>query len=145
MNIKPFSWVNTSGYDVLEITSKRCDGDPKDGLVFISCLIYKNKEILEKIKNKGVNIAYITLHVGLGTFRPVKEENIEDHKMHSEYYEISKEACDIINETKKNNIIDIKDMNIEEIAEITGKPKTSIKTTISSARKQMLNLIEKYL
>ena len=43
-----FSWVNTSGYDVTEITSKRCDGDPKDGLVFISCLIYKNRDILEK-------------------------------------------------------------------------------------------------
>ena len=50
----------------------------------------------------GVKIAKVTLHVGLGTFRPVKEENIEDHKMHSEYYEIDKEACDIINSTKAN-------------------------------------------
>ena len=50
----------------------------------------------------GVKIAKVTLHVGLGTFRPVKEENIEDHKMHSEYYEIDKEACDIINSIKAN-------------------------------------------
>lgn len=59
-------------------------------------------ELLSELEKKGVKIARVLLHVGLGTFRPVKEENIEDHKMHSEYYEISKEACDIINETKKN-------------------------------------------
>ena len=59
-------------------------------------------ELLKQIEEMGIKIAKVTLHVGLGTFRPVKEENIEDHKMHSEYYEISKEACDIINETKKN-------------------------------------------
>lgn len=58
-------------------------------------------ELLENVQRKGIKIAKVTLHVGLGTFRPVKEENIEDHKMHSEYYEIAKEACDVINETKK--------------------------------------------
>ena len=59
-------------------------------------------ELLKEIEEMGVKIAKVTLHVGLGTFRPVKEENVEDHKMHSEYYEISKEACDIINSTKAN-------------------------------------------
>ena len=59
-------------------------------------------ELLENIKEQGVNIAEITLHVGLGTFRPVKAEEITDHHMHSEYYEISPEAADIIMETKKN-------------------------------------------
>ena len=59
-------------------------------------------ELLEELKNKGVNIVYTTLHVGLGTFRPVKTNNILEHKMHSEYFNISKEACDIINATKKN-------------------------------------------
>ena len=59
-------------------------------------------ELLDSIEKKGVKIARVLLHVGLGTFRPVKEENIEDHKMHSEYFEISKEACDIINSTKQN-------------------------------------------
>lgn len=64
--------------------------------------LHFTKELLEKIEEKGVRIAKVTLHVGLGTFRPVKEEIIEEHKMHSEYFEISKEACDIINDTKKN-------------------------------------------
>ena len=54
-------------------------------------------ELLKEIEDKGIKIARITLHVGLGTFRPVKEENILDHHMHSEYYEVSKEAADIIN------------------------------------------------
>ena len=58
-------------------------------------------EILNSLKEKGVNIVYLTLHVGLGTFRPVNVENILEHHMHSEYYEISKETCDVINDTKK--------------------------------------------
>lgn len=57
-------------------------------------------ELLEKIKAKGVKIANVTLHVGLGTFRPVKAENIEDHHMHSEHYEMSKETSELINSTK---------------------------------------------
>jgi len=64
--------------------------------------LHFTEEILEALKNKGVNLVYVTLHVGLGTFRPVKEENILDHKMHSEYYELSEEAATIINNTKKN-------------------------------------------
>ncbi len=57
-------------------------------------------ELLESIKSKGVELAYITLHVGLGTFRPVKEENIEDHDMHSEFCIVSPQAADIVNRTK---------------------------------------------
>lgn len=57
--------------------------------------------LLEEINKKGVKLAYITLHVGLGTFRPVKVENIEEHHMHSEYFEVSEEAAEIINETKE--------------------------------------------
>lgn len=59
-------------------------------------------ELLSEIRAMGVKVAEVTLHVGLGTFRPVKEEEVLDHHMHSEYYEISQEACDIINETKAN-------------------------------------------
>lgn len=59
-------------------------------------------ELLQEIRDMGVNIAEVTLHVGLGTFRPVKVENVLDHHMHSEYYEITKEACDIINETRRS-------------------------------------------
>ncbi len=58
-------------------------------------------ELLNEIQQKGISIAYLTLHVGLGTFRPVKEENILDHKMHSEYYIIEQQQADIINQTKK--------------------------------------------
>ncbi len=59
-------------------------------------------KLLADIEAKGVKIAYVTLHVGLGTFRPVKEENILDHHMHSEYYQVSEEAANIINNTKKS-------------------------------------------
>ncbi len=57
-------------------------------------------ELLDKIKAKGVNIGYVTLHVGLGTFRPVKAEDIKDHTMHSEFYVLPQETADLINETK---------------------------------------------
>ena len=59
-------------------------------------------EVMAKIQEKGIKIGYVTLHVGIGTFRPVKAENIEDHEMHSEHYHIPKETADLINETKKN-------------------------------------------
>ena len=59
-------------------------------------------ELLEKIRSKGVKTAFVTLHVGLGTFRPVSVENVEEHKMHSEYYEISEETAEIINNTRKS-------------------------------------------
>ena len=67
---------------------------PTAGLHFTS-------ELLKEIEDMGVKIARVTLHVGLGTFRPVKEENILDHKMHSEYYIITQEAADLINQAKK--------------------------------------------
>ncbi len=59
-------------------------------------------ELIEEIEAKGVNIAYLTLHVGLGTFRPVSVENVEDHVMHTEHYEVTGEAADIINSSRKN-------------------------------------------
>ncbi len=59
-------------------------------------------QLLDEIKEMGVNIAYVTLHVGLGTFRPVKEDNILDHHMHSEFYQVTEEAAELINTTKKN-------------------------------------------
>ena len=64
--------------------------------------LHFTKELLEEIKAMGVNLAFVTLHVGLGTFRPVNVDNIEDHVMHKEFYHIEKEAADIINNTKKN-------------------------------------------
>ena len=62
--------------------------------------LHFTKELLEKVKHKGVKIAEVTLHVGLGTFRPVKVDNILEHHMHSEFYMVSQEAADIINSTK---------------------------------------------
>ncbi|MCH4476820.1 tRNA preQ1(34) S-adenosylmethionine ribosyltransferase-isomerase QueA [Staphylococcus haemolyticus] len=58
-------------------------------------------ELLHEIRAKGINIAFITLHVGLGTFRPVSVEDINDHEMHSEYYQMSQETADLLNQTKK--------------------------------------------
>jgi S-adenosylmethionine:tRNA ribosyltransferase-isomerase len=71
--------------------------------------LHFTKELLEEIEASGVKIVYITLHVGLGTFRPVSAETIEDHKMHSEYYLISRETADILNGAKSagNRIISV--------------------------------------
>lgn len=62
--------------------------------------LHFTKELLKKLEDKGVKLAYVTLHVGLGTFRPVKEDEIENHKMHSEFYIIDQNACDKINSAK---------------------------------------------
>ncbi|NQE00518.1 tRNA preQ1(34) S-adenosylmethionine ribosyltransferase-isomerase QueA, partial [Staphylococcus xylosus] len=59
-------------------------------------------ELLANIRDKGINIAFITLHVGLGTFRPVSVDNIDDHEMHSEYYQMDRETAELLNETKDN-------------------------------------------
>ncbi len=64
--------------------------------------LHFTKELLKEIQDMGVNIAYVTLHVGLGTFRPVKVDDVTNHKMHSEYYYISKDQAEIINNAKKN-------------------------------------------
>lgn len=65
--------------------------------------LHFTQELIQKLKSKGVSIGFVTLHVGLGTFRPVKVDNIHEHKMHSEHYELSQETADLINQTKKNN------------------------------------------
>lgn len=64
--------------------------------------LHFTNEVLQKIEEKGVQTAFLTLHVGLGTFRPVFEENMDDHKMHSEYYQLSKETAELLNQTKEN-------------------------------------------
>ncbi len=64
--------------------------------------LHFTNDILQKLEENGINIGYVTLHVGLGTFRPVKAEKIEDHKMHTEHYHLPKETAQLINETKKN-------------------------------------------
>ena len=65
--------------------------------------LHFTNELIEKIKDKGVNIAYITLHVGLGTFRPVSVDDVTKHKMHSEFYSMDKATANLLNDTRKNN------------------------------------------
>ena len=64
--------------------------------------LHFTNELLKELEEKGVKLAYVTLHVGLGTFRPVKVEDINDHHMHSEFYQITEEACEKINSTKES-------------------------------------------
>ncbi|WP_301009675.1 S-adenosylmethionine:tRNA ribosyltransferase-isomerase, partial [Ligilactobacillus agilis] len=64
--------------------------------------LHFTKELLAKIEAKGVKLVYLTLHVGLGTFRPVSVSNVEDHKMHSEFYRLTEEAAQTLNEVRAN-------------------------------------------
>ena len=64
--------------------------------------LHFTNELLDEIKKMGINIGFITLHVGLGTFRPVKVEDILDHNMHSEFFTLSQETAELINKTKEN-------------------------------------------
>ena len=64
--------------------------------------LHFTEELLKKIEDKGINIAYVTLHVGLGTFRPVKVDDVTKHHMHTEFFNVPKEAADLINKTKEN-------------------------------------------
>ncbi|MGL5615477.1 MAG: tRNA preQ1(34) S-adenosylmethionine ribosyltransferase-isomerase QueA [Sarcina sp.] len=92
--------------------------------------LHFTKELLQEIKNKGVNVAYLTLHVGLGTFRPVKVDDINNHVMHSEYYHLDSENAEIINNTKKNGgrVISVgttSTRTLETIADENGRVKES--------------------
>ena len=64
--------------------------------------LHFTKELLDKIEEKGIKVEYITLHVGLGTFRPVSVEDVTKHKMHSEFYSMSKDVSEVLNNAKKN-------------------------------------------
>lgn len=85
--------------------------------------LHFTEELLKKVKEKGVNIAYLTLHVGLGTFRPVKVDDINEHIMHSEYYNLDEENANIINETKKrgNRVIAVGTTSTRTLETIGGE------------------------
>ncbi|GAA0124128.1 tRNA preQ1(34) S-adenosylmethionine ribosyltransferase-isomerase QueA [Clostridium sp. ATCC 25772] len=90
--------------------------------------LHFTEELLEKLKEKGVNIAFVTLHVGLGTFRPVKTEKVEEHEMHSEYYYLNKENADTINAAKDKGkrVIAVgttSNRTLESIADESGRVK----------------------
>ena len=98
MPLPPYITHKLEDKEMYQTVYAKFDGSaaaPTAGLHFTN-------ELLEKIRHKGIKIASITLHVGLGTFRPVKVEDVNNHHMHTEWYEVNKEASDIINETKKN-------------------------------------------
>lgn len=88
--------------------------------------LHFTKELILEIKNRGINIAFVTLHVGLGTFRPVKAEDILDHKMHSEFFVLDEENAEIINNTKQNggrifSVGTTSTRTLESIADENGK------------------------
>ena len=98
MPLPPYIHEKLADRDRYQTVYARHDGSaaaPTAGLHF-------NEEFLEEIKSKGVKLAFVTLHVGLGTFRPVKAEKITDHEMHKERYIVSTETAEIINNTKKS-------------------------------------------
>ena len=80
-------------------------------------------ELLQRIADKGVSLAYVTLHVGLGTFRPVKEDNIEDHPMHAEFCIVSQETADIVNRTHANGgrVISVGTTSCRTLESFTGE------------------------
>lgn len=80
-------------------------------------------ELLEKVKEKGVNIAHVTLHVGLGTFRPVKVDDVEKHHMHSEFYIVEEDQAKLINDTKKNGgrVISVGTTSCRTLESATGE------------------------
>lgn len=88
--------------------------------------LHFTNELIDKIKDMGVNIAYLTLHVGLGTFRPVSVDNVEEHLMHTEHYEVTQETADIINRTRESGgkIIAVGTTSVrtlETVADSTGR------------------------
>lgn len=97
MPLPPYITEKLQNPDRYQTVYAKNDGSaaaPTAGLHF-------TEELINKIKEKGVNVGYVTLHVGLGTFRPVKVDNIEDHAMHSEFYIMPQETAELINKTKE--------------------------------------------
>ena len=98
MPLPPYITHKLEDKEMYQTVYAKFDGSaaaPTAGLHF-------TKELLNKIEEKGIKLASITLHVGLGTFRPVKVDDVNNHHMHTEWYEVNAEAAEIINETKRN-------------------------------------------
>ncbi len=99
MPLPPYITKRLNDKERYQTVYSKCKGSaaaPTAGLHFTN-------ELLQALKDKGVLIAYLTLHVGLGTFRPVKVDDVQEHKMHSEYFNISEQTCDLINSARKNS------------------------------------------
>ncbi len=99
MPLPPYIKETLKDNDKYQTVYAKYDGSaaaPTAGLHF-------TEELLDKIKEKGIEVANVTLHVGIGTFRPVKVENVEDHSMHSEHFYIKAEDAEKINKAKREN------------------------------------------
>ena len=85
--------------------------------------LHFTKELLQEVRAKGVSIAHVTLHVGLGTFRPVKVDDVENHHMHSEFYVVEEEQAKLINDTKKNGgrVISVGTTSCRTLESATGE------------------------
>ena len=85
--------------------------------------LHFTKELLEKVEKMGVKIAHVTLHVGLGTFRPVKVDDVENHHMHSEFYVVEEDQAELINQTKKNGgrVISVGTTSCRTLESATGE------------------------
>lgn len=107
--------VDKNRYQTVYADKKGSAAAPTAGLHF-------TPELLEKLRNKGVTLAFLTLHVGLGTFRPVSAEDIEDHEMHSEYYVVTEETANIINKARREGkrIIAVGTTSVRTLESATG-------------------------
>ena len=105
--------------------------------------LHFTKELLEEIQQKGVHLVYLTLHVGLGTFRPVSVDNLDEHEMHSEFYQLSEEAAATLHQVKENGgrVIAVGTTSIRTLetigASLMGKSRPTLAGLISLSSQAM--------
>ena len=109
--------IDSERYQTVYASAPGAIAAPTAGLHF-------DEPLLDRLKNKGINSCFVTLHVGLGTFKPVKVENIKEHSMHSEWISVSKKTCDMITETKKNGgrVVAVGTTSLRSLETIAIKP-----------------------
>lgn len=109
--------IDSERYQTVYASAPGAIAAPTAGLHF-------DEPLLNRLKNKGINSCFVTLHVGLGTFKPVKVDNIKEHSMHSEWISVSKKTCDMITETKKNGgqVVAVGTTSLRSLETIAIKP-----------------------
>ena len=109
--------IDSERYQTVYASAPGAIAAPTAGLHF-------DEPLLDRLKNKGINSCFVTLHVGLGTFKPVKVDNIKEHSMHSEWISVSKKTCDMITETKKNGgrVVAVGTTSLRSLETIAIKP-----------------------
>ena len=109
--------IDSERYQTVYASAPGAIAAPTAGLHF-------DEPLLDRLKNKGINFCFVTLHVGLGTFKPVKVDNIKEHSMHSEWISVSKKTCDMIMETKNNGgrVVAVGTTSLRSLETIAIKP-----------------------